>query len=598
MSSRSTSCLPDCAARAAPSRQRLRIGWPVQHLARLRLELMRHARATLRGCAQLAFCDSLVAGVLVLGGIALVSPYGGLGALLGAALGTVVGRFVPAYSRDEWSWGLASFNPAIVGLFFGGFLASGERHPALLVPIVAATVLLDAGFRRALARAMLPSLSAAAVATLYAVSTVAAPAGAWFWTDAPAGPLVPFGALGAGCIAAAMIMQSRFAGLWAILLSAVTALACWLAGHDPRATPGLWAITVPLASFGVHAIFLRGSLAGCAAGTLAALLGALAWIAWESSFLREWLPPLLAPFILGTWLAMIVMRRAMASPLAGSAFWRAARALLAARAAGRDVAAVLAGSAAHHPEPSPFFAGAWLGADLPRSAFARDSLRMSPRCRSAFWEACARLRKEAEHVPASALARGAGRLRRRGWVRTIVVGDPLSAALDAPPEDVVRLHGDLRATQCMDCGAEGSWPPQGAWRHCDLRCARCAGPVIPAVTPLGAPVDEATSGRLRELAARCAAILVLGNPAGLPEAGRFLEQARRMGAAVIHVSDQPEGDSQPRSDVGVRAPPERFLAWANVILPVAYAASGMWIRGDARRYVRGAGGKRGREAAG
>jgi urea transporter/NAD-dependent SIR2 family protein deacetylase len=568
----------------------------VQHLARLHVELTRHARATLRGCAQLAFCDSLAAGVLVLGGIALVSPYSGLGALLGAALGTIVGRFVPAYSRDEWSWGLASFNPAIVGLFFGGFLASGESHPAFLVPIVAGTVLLDAGFRRALARVMLPALSAAAVTTLYTVSTVAAPPGGWFWTDAPASPLVPFGALGACCIVAALIMQSRFAGLWAMLLSTITVLACWLTGHDPRATLGLWAITVPLASFGVHAIFLRGSLVGCAAGTLAALLGALAWIAWEASFLHEWLPPLLVPFILGTWLAMILMRRAMSSPLAGPAFWRAARALLAARAAGRDVAMLLAGGATRNPGPSPYFCGAWLGTELPRFAYEGESLRASARCRRAFWEACARARKEVDHLQASELAHRAARLQRTGWAHTTIVSDPLFPARDALPEDAVRLHGDVRVTRCMDCGALGSWPPQGTWRRCDLRCARCQGPVLPAVTPFGAPVDEASSGRLRDLAAQCAAILVLGEPAGEPETRRFLENARHAGAAVISVSGQPEGDRPPSPDIDVRMSPERFLAWVDVVLAVGYAVSGMWIGGDARRYLRGAGGKRRHEA--
>jgi urea transporter len=570
----------------------------VQHLARLHLELTRYARASLRGCAQLAFCDSLAAGVLILGGIALVSPYSGLGALLGAALGTVIGRFVPAYTRDEWSWGLASFNPAIVGLFFGGFLASGERHPALLVPILAFAVLLDAGFRKALIRVRLPSLSVAAVTTLYVISAVAAPAGGWFWTDAPASPLVPFGLLGAGCIVAAMIMQSRFAGLWAALLSTITALACGLAGHDPRATLGLWAITVPLASFGVHAIFLRGSLAGCVAGTLAALLGVLVWIAWESSLLHAWLPPLLVPFILGTWLAMILMRRAMASPLAGPAFWHAVRAVLAARTAGRDVAVLLAGGANRAPDPSPYFCGAWLGAELPRFAYERESLRASARCRRAFWDACARARKALGPLPASELARRAADLQRRGWAQTTIVSDPLIPGRDALPEDAVRLHGDVRVTRCMDCGAEGTWPPEGAWRHCDLRCAHCQGPVLPAVTPFGAPVDEATSGRLRDLAGRCAVILVLGDPAGEPETQRLLDHARHAGAAAIFVSDPPEGDGRLRHDIVVRMSPTRFLAWVGVVLAVGHVVSGAWIGSDSRRDLRGAGAKRRREATG
>ena len=569
----------------------------MQHLARLHLELTRHARATLRGCAQLAFCDSPLAGVLVLGGIALASPYSGLGALLGAAFGTVIGRFAPAYSRDDWSWGLASFNPAIVGLFFGGFLASGERHPALLVPILALTVMLDVGFRRVLARMQLPALSAAAVATIYVVTALAAPPGGWFWTDAPTSPLVPLGVLGGGCIVVAMIMKSPFAGLWTVLLSAIAALSCWLAGHDPRAVLGLWAITVPLASFGVHAIFLRGSLAGCVAGTLAALLGGLVWIAWETSFLKQWLPPLLVPFILGTWLSMVSMRRVMASPLAGSAFWRAACALFVARAARRDVIALLATGATCDHGLSTYFSGEWLGTERPRFAFERENLRSSPRCRREFWDACARLRENAKHLRASERLWGVGRLQRRGWIRTTIVSDPLAPTGDALPDGVLRLHGDVRITRCMDCGAEGSWPPQRTWQRCDLRCAHCQGPVIPAVTLFGAPADESTVGALRDLATRCAAILVLGDHTGEPEIRRLVEQARHVGAATIFVSEHPKGDGRPPADICVHMSAERFLAWIDVVLAVGYAISRSWMRGDARRETRTVSGKHRREAA-
>ncbi len=560
-------------------------------LARLGLELKRNVGATLNGCAQLAFCDSPRAGVLVLGGLALASPFAGIGALLGAAFGAIVGRYVPAYSGEEWSRGLASLNPAIVGLFFSGFLASGERHPALLVPLLAASLLLDAGYRRALARIALPALSAAAVTTLYAVSAFAAPPGGWFWTDAATNALMPLGALGGACVVAAMIVKSRFAGVYAVALSAIAACACWLAAHDPRAVFGLWAITVPLASFGMHAVFLRGSLAGCVAGTLAALLGALAWVAWEASPLAQWLPPLLVPFILGTWLAMVLMRRAMASPVAGAAFWRAARALLAARAADREVVLLLAAGATRDPGSSTPFDGGWR--ELPRFAFEREALRASPRCRREFWETCARLRERPAR--ASGLARRVVRLQRRGWIQTTIVGDA-GPVWNALPDGALRLRGDVRITRCMDCGTEGPWPPQRAWRHCDLRCAACQGPVIPAVTLPGASADEAVAAALRDLATRCAMCLVLGDLAGEPETHRFLERVRRAGAAVIFVSEIPESDHPPRDDICVRMPAERFLACVAPVLAGGNAMTGLGIAGSARRSVRNVGGQRGGEA--
>src|SRR5512145_2677816 len=115
------SCRHACAAMAA--------------LSRLGDEVKRFLLALLRGCAQLAFCDTAPAGVLVLAGIALIAPFNALGTLLGAVFGTLVGRFSSAYLREEWASGLASFNPAIVGLLWGGFLASGEVHIVFLLPL-------------------------------------------------------------------------------------------------------------------------------------------------------------------------------------------------------------------------------------------------------------------------------------------------------------------------------------------------------------------------------------------------------------------------------------------------------------------------------
>ena len=128
--------------------------------------------------------------------------------------------------------------------------------------------------------------------------------------------------MGAACIVAAMIMQSAFAALWALLLAAFVLLTGWLTGHDAISLIGLWALTVPLASFGVHAVFLRGALIGCFVGAVSASVGALIWIVWQTTGLAEWLPPLLMPFILGVWLSIILVRPLSASPLANPAFWR------------------------------------------------------------------------------------------------------------------------------------------------------------------------------------------------------------------------------------------------------------------------------------
>ena len=568
-------------------------------LSRFTAEGTLFLRALLRGCAQLAFCDSPSAGLLVLAGIALASPLAGLGTLLGALFGTVTGRFIPAYGREEWAWGLTGFNPAIIGLLWGGLFATGEVHPALLIPVFALSMLLDVGFRRLLGRLMLPSLSSGALTTVYIVSLLAASPGGWFWTDAPTNAFVPFGLLGATCVFAAMVIKSPFAGLWAFLLSAMTFLSGWITDHDPRTLVGLWGITVPLACFGVHAIFLRGSLAGCVAGSLAALFGALIWIGWEASPLARWLPPLLLPFILGVWLSIIVMRKLTAVPLAQPAFWRVARVLAAARGANREVVALIQRGTDPGGAPSSFVSGTWLDPQVPRSAFDRERLQASLRSRQVFWDACDRLRDQANGgAPGDLLAR-VSRLQRNGWLQAVVMQDVTVPAEFATLGGAVPLHGDIARTQCLHCGAESGWPPLGVWRRCDLRCAVCQqGAVVPSVTVFGGALDDATSSRLRELEARCAVVLVLGAEASEPATLAFLERARKAGTTVVFITDGAPVYPRRPTDISVFEPPGRFLAFLQVVLAGVRVVYGPWTSPAPRGSATLASGKRGREVAG
>ena len=534
--------------------------------------------ALLRGCAQIAFCDSPMAGVLVLAGITLASPFSGLGTLLGALFGTIASRRMSAYRREEWAWGLAAFNPAITGLLWGGFFASGEVHPLLLVPVLALSMLLDRAFRHLLRPLMVPALSSGALVTVYLVSLMAAPPGGWFWTEAPANALVPFAFLGAGSIFVAMALKSPFAAVWALLLSAITFLAAWLADNDTRTLVGLWGIGVPLACFGVHAIFLRGSLAGCIAGTIAAALTSLIWVIWESSPLARWLPPLLSPFIFGAWLSIILMRKLMTVPLAHPGFWHVAYILAAARAAGREVAALIqgCGSGPGGP-PSGFISGAWLDPQVPRSMFEREHLQTSSRCRQAFWDACDRLRNEVKHR-ASNLPLRVDRLQRDGWLQAVVIQDVRLPTEFAQLGAVVPLHGDVQRTQCLDCGAANPWPPMAVWRHCDVRCATCHGAVVPAITLFGAAIDNATASRLRELEARCAMVLALGDEASEPATLAFLDRARKAGATVAFISDGAPSYPRRPGDISVSEHMARFLGFLHFVLAGWPAFSGEWKR--------------------
>lgn len=522
-------------------------------------EAIRFGRAWLRGCAQIAFCDSPQAGALVMAGIALVAPLAGLGTAIGSLFGTVVGRATTAYPREEWAWGLAGFNPAIVGLMWGGFFASGGGSLALLAGALSASVALDIVFRRFLARFRLPALSSGALATLVLTSLAFAPSGAWFWVDAPGNDFVPFALAGALLIVVAAAIKSPFAAAWASLLGAAALTGGILAGHDPRSLVGLWGITVPLASFGVHAVFLRGSLAGCAAGTLAALLGALIWIAWQASPAGQWLPPLVMPFILGVWLSMAVTRFVAALRAAQPARWRAAGIALAARREGRAVVALI--RQASDAPLSGFVSGTWIDPLVPRATFEADRLRLSQRVRRAFFDAVDRLRTESRPLGEGALWRRVSRLQAAGCIDALIVQDVVRPPARESNFAELSLHGDLDSARCLDCGARSGWPPMAVWRRCDLRCAQCQGPVSPDVTVFGGGLDAAVGRRLDEHAARCGLVLVLGDEAAEPATLAFLENARAAGSAVVFASGG--GTRYPRraTDLSLDESADTFLAF-------------------------------------
>jgi urea transporter len=523
-------------------------------------------RALLRGCAQVAFCDSSPAGVLVLAGVTLASPYSGFGMFVGAVFGTVAGRFVRAYRREEWAWGLAGFNPAIIGLLWCGFFASGEIHPAWLVPILTLGMALDVVLRKPLARLRLPALSAGALVTVYLVSLVAAPHGSWFWTTVPASAFIPLGLLGAACVVVATALKSPFASLWALSISTMTFLASWLSGYDPRDLVGLWGITVPLASFGVHAVFMRGSLAGAIAGTVAALAGAALWFAWEVSPLGRWLPPLLTPFILGVWLAMSVIRKLTAVPLATPEFWRVVRAVVAARAQHCDVVALIPLANGNAATDSGFIGGSWLDPQVPRSAFEREFLHASAQSRQEFWEAAQRLKDEAKRLPPCTLPARVARLQRAGWLQSVIIQDVRLPVETHEVTAVVPVHGDIERAQCLDCGVGGPWPPRAVRRRCDVRCAACQGAVVPAITPFGGAIDDATASRLRELAVRSALILVLGDEASEPATLAWLDQMRGAGTTIAFVSDGAAVYPRRAADISVPVSAKRFLAFLMPVL--------------------------------
>jgi urea transporter len=269
------------------------------------------ASAVLLGLAQVSFTSSRIAGGLVLAAIACISPWGAVAAMVGAIIGTIAGWLLDAYSEPLWSAGLSGYNAAIVGIMWGGLLASGIPDlPFLLVAFIMC-ILLEELLRRLLGYADLPMLSLPAVLTAYTIAAIYTYRGDTFWInllDLPFG--TPGITISIACVVAALATVSIRATIQTVVVSALlTIVANQIFDRDIAELWSLWAFAVAPANFGVQAIFLTDRTIGSVGGLFASLVSFALWAAWISSGLMKLMPPLMMPFIIATWMTIILFRK-------------------------------------------------------------------------------------------------------------------------------------------------------------------------------------------------------------------------------------------------------------------------------------------------
>ncbi len=533
----------------------------------------------LRGVAQVVFAEQIGAGVLVLAAAALVSPWAALGALSGTLFGSLMGALLPTYTRAEWLIGLSGFNCAIIGLVWSAFVAVGEWR----LPALAATLVLCLGLEWALRRLLhrwdLPPLAMPAVLALSLVAGVYLLAERPFWLPSPAPPFGTLGiALAVCCVIAAMVLQSRLAALQAVVLAAISGFFfSLLLGVELLALFGLWALTVAPASFVVHGVFLRGTQAGAVTGLVAAVLAILLWSGWTFSGLALWLPPLVAPYIIATWLALVVMRRLfqrrgdglrspasllkprflrsplllsplLQFPLLQPGLWRAAAQLLAARSQARPVLALCSAEAMTDPCPdnrtagqpqqrleplADYRSGAWLKPGIPLEAYDRQHFNRSRRCRLLTWDACKHYRDRCQQLQPGPAHRALALLEQRGWLSQIVTEEVDSRLKDAGARQLLYLYGRIDLVECLECGVQLPWPPNGLWQRYDLRCQHCNGLLKPAVVAVGEAIGSLTRDQLENALDSAGSVLLVGCGADLPLPDRWLQQSRRVESGII-----------------------------------------------------------------
>jgi len=124
----------------------------------------------------------------------------------------------------------------------------------------------------------------------------------------------------------------------------------------------------------------------------------------------------------------------------------------------------------------------------------------------------------------------------------------------AGSNDVIELHGDIRRTRCVRCGAVE------AWRRSDLAVpvCRCGSALRPDVVWFGEALPIDALERARVAAIESQVFVVAGTSAVVFPAAGLVDVAKESGAFVVEVNPE-RTDASSRCDMSVRAKSGEFL---------------------------------------
>ncbi len=125
--------------------------------------------------------------------------------------------------------------------------------------------------------------------------------------------------------------------------------------------------------------------------------------------------------------------------------------------------------------------------------------------------------------------------------------DGLHAA--AGSRNIIEIHGSIRATRCMDCGAEDTIAPESlAALESAPRCDRCPGILRPGAVLFGEMLPSGPLARLRAafLDEIPDVVLLVGSTAVFPYIQQPILVARRAGQLTVEVNPRTRQISEAR----------------------------------------------------
>lgn len=149
-------------------------------------------------------------------------------------------------------------------------------------------------------------------------------------------------------------------------------------------------------------------------------------------------------------------------------------------------------------------------------------------------------------------------LERQGRLLALLTQnvDGLHQRAGQDPALVVELHGNMAQVVCWSCGRRGPMRPvldRVVAGEPDPHCLGCGGILKSATVSFGQSLDPADMARADAAAAGCDTFLAVGTTLSVHPAAGWLPVAKRHGARVVIVNDQPTAYDH-LAEAVVRAP--------------------------------------------
>ena len=171
-----------------------------------------------------------------------------------------------------------------------------------------------------------------------------------------------------------------------------------------------------------------------------------------------------------------------------------------------------------------------------------DRYRRDPVLRRESWQR--RIAHPALHARPNAAHHALTMLYRQGRMRALLTQniDDLHQKAGVPDAAVLQLHGAMRDTECLDCGARRPMAAAVARVRAgdaDPRCLVCGGILKSATVFFGQPLDAALLGRAIEAACDCDLFLAVGSSLQVQPVASLVGMAAREGIPVVIVNRTP-----------------------------------------------------------